>query len=94
MIGAQASRTMTVSLTPQLETYLKKKVEKGAYSSASEVVREALQLLEERDMLREQKLDVLRADLSQGIASLDAGKRKSLDIEAIKSEGRKRLANT
>ncbi len=84
---------MTVSLTPQLETYLKEKVEKGAYSSASEVVQEALQLLEERDMLREQKLDALRADLSQGIASLDAGKGRALDIEAIKSEGRKRLAS-
>lgn len=83
---------MTVSLTPQLETYLKKKVEKGTYSSASEVVQEALQLLEERDMVREQKLDALRGDLSLGIASLDAGKGRALDIEAIKREGRKRLA--
>ena len=68
-------------------------MEKGAYSSASEVVREALELLKERDMLREQKLDALKADLSQGIASLDAGEGKTLDIEAIKSEGRKRLAS-
>jgi len=36
------------------------------------------------------KLQQLRADIEQGIASLDSGKGKPLDIEAIKAEGRKR----
>ncbi|MBZ0159057.1 MAG: type II toxin-antitoxin system ParD family antitoxin, partial [bacterium] len=40
---------MNISLTPQLEKLVKNKVESGLYGSASEVIREALRLLEERD---------------------------------------------
>ena len=36
---------MNVSLTPALEQYIRRKVESGLYSNASEVVREALRLL-------------------------------------------------
>ena len=39
---------MNISLTPQLEELVKKKVESGLYGSASEVMRAALRLLEER----------------------------------------------
>lgn len=38
---------MNVNLTPQLEALVKQKVASGLYSSASEVVREALRLMEE-----------------------------------------------
>ena len=37
---------MNVSLTPELEKFVAAKVESGRYTSASEVVREALRLLE------------------------------------------------
>jgi antitoxin ParD1/3/4 len=40
---------MNVSLTPELEQLVQEKVKSGRYLSASEVVREALRLLEERD---------------------------------------------
>lgn len=83
---------MNVSLTPQLEGYIKQKVEKGMYNSASEVVREALRLLEERDALQAMKLEALRKDIHQGLESLDNGAGKPLDMEAIKAKGRKRLA--
>ena len=43
---------MNVSLTPELEQLIHKKVETGMYLSASEVVREALRWLEERDKLQ------------------------------------------
>ncbi len=42
---------MNVSLTAELEELIRRKVESGMYGSASEVVREALRLLEERDRL-------------------------------------------
>ena len=45
------------------------KVATGLYSSASEVVREALRLMEEKDHFNEMKLDQLRADIQAGIAS-------------------------
>ena len=40
---------MNVSLTPELEQFVSAKVQSGRYNSASEVVREALRLLEEHD---------------------------------------------
>ena len=46
---------MNVSLTPQLEALVRQKVESGLYNNASEVVREALRLLEERDRLNRLK---------------------------------------
>ena len=40
---------MNVNLTPQLEGLIKEKVATGLYNNASEVVREALRLMELRD---------------------------------------------
>lgn len=85
---------MNVSLTPQLEELIKKKVKSGLYNSASEVVREALRLLEERDRLKEIKLQELRKDVLAGIQQLDQGKSKPLDestAKRIKARGRKVL---
>lgn len=79
---------MNVSLTPQLEAYVKQKVAGGMYNSVSEVVREALRLLEERDALQAVKLEALRQDLHLGLASLNHGGGKPLDIEAIKAKAR------
>jgi antitoxin ParD1/3/4 len=52
---------MNVSLTPHFESMIREKVESGRYNNASEVVREGLRLLEERDRLRQ-----LRAALAEG----------------------------
>ncbi len=82
---------MNVSLTPQLEAYLKQKVEKGMYNSVSEVVREALRLLEEQDALRAVKLEALRKEIDQGLESLNRGGGRPLDIDAIKAKGRQSL---
>ena len=40
---------MNVSLTPELEQYIRRKVDSGLYGNASEVVREALRLLVGRE---------------------------------------------
>lgn len=79
---------MNVSLTPQLEDFIKQKVSDGMYNSASEVMREALRLLEERDALREAKMEALRRDIQQGIDELDNGAGTALDMEAIKAKAR------
>ena len=80
---------MNISLTPQLEELVKRKVDSGLYVSASEVMREALRLLEERDRLNAMRLEELRAAIKKG---LDSGAATPLDIGAIKARGRKRLA--
>jgi antitoxin ParD1/3/4 len=67
---------MNVSLTPELEKLVQEKVESGRYSSASEVVREALRLMEKRDQRmaeREQALKAFQAELDRRIAEADAG---------------------
>lgn len=80
---------MNVSLTPQLETLIQRKLESGLYHSASEVIREALRLLEERDAVQAAKLERLRSDLGEGVAALDRGEGRPLDVESIKRRGRK-----
>lgn len=59
---------MNVSLTPQLEAIIRKKVESGMYGNASEVVREAIRLLDRQD-----RLNKLRADLDEADAQIDRG---------------------
>ena len=80
---------MNISLTPHLEGLVKNKVDSGLYNSASEVMREALRLLEERDQLRQLRFEELRREIQKGI---DSGEATPLDMEAIKARGRERLA--
>ena len=80
---------MNVNLTPQLEELVRSKVASGLYTSASEVVREALRLMEEQDRLREAKLAQLRNDVRQGLAS---GPSEPWDAAVPKSEARARRA--
>ena len=64
---------MHVSLTPHLEELVRDKVKSGLYNSASEVVREALRLMEDRDRVREMRLEDLRKEIQIGIDQLDRG---------------------
>ncbi len=75
---------MNVSLTPELEKLVNEKVASGQYQTASEVVREGLRLLEERDEIREMKLEKLRREIDIGIKQADAGRTKPLDVEDMK----------
>lgn len=64
---------MNVSLTPELEKFVSSKVESGRYNSASEVVREALRLLEEHDQIRSQQIAEFNHELGRRLAALDRG---------------------
>lgn len=64
---------MNVSLTPELEQFVTAKVGSGRYNSASEVVREALRLLEEHDSARAAQLAEFNGELGRRLASLDRG---------------------
>ena len=66
---------MNVSLTAELESFVAKKVESGRYNSASEVVREALRLLEEHEHSRATQLAAFNDELGRRLASLDRGER-------------------
>lgn len=62
---------MNVSLTPELERFIVDHVASGQYRSASEVVREGLRLLQEREREQEAKLAALRAAVAEGIDSIE-----------------------
>lgn len=66
---------MNVSLTPELEKFVSAKVESGRYNSASEVVREALRLLEEHDLAKATQLAEFNQELGRRLESLDRGQR-------------------
>ncbi len=81
---------MNVSLTPELEKLVQEKVASGLYNSASEVIRESLRLLHERDRVREIRLEELRKEIQKGFAS---GQPETLDIEAIIKEAETEFAS-
>ena len=78
---------MNVSLTPELEQYIQEKVSSGLYHSASEVVREGLRLLKEREQLQQIRMQELRQDIQAG---LDSGEATRLDMQYVKEKARQR----
>ena len=81
---------MNVSLRPELEALIREKVNSGRYRSASEVVREALRMLADREQLRALQLAELRKQLAVGVAQADRGEVADVDMAAIKGKARKR----
>lgn len=79
---------MNVSLTRRLEKYINRKVKEGKYQTASEVVRDALRAMEERD----EALDRLREELRPAYEGAKRGEFSDLSFEQLKAEGRRRLA--
>ncbi|MGY4567705.1 type II toxin-antitoxin system ParD family antitoxin [Bradyrhizobium sp. BEA-2-5] len=80
-----STMNMNVSLTDELSEFVKTKVASGRYTSASEVVREALRIMEQTE---EARLAFLRNAWAAGQASGDAG---PADFAEIKAQGRARL---
>lgn len=78
---------MNVSLTPELEGYVQDKVNSGMYYSASEVIREGLRLLQEKDNLQKIRLQELRQEIQLG---LDSGDSTELNMQEIKQKARQR----
>jgi antitoxin ParD1/3/4 len=86
---------MNVSLTPELERLVQEKVASGLYQTASEVVREGLRLLKERD----DSQTALREAIQEGLTQLETGKYQEYTADtladlaqAVKDRGRQRLA--
>jgi len=70
---------MNVSLTTELENWVDEKVRSGRYASASEVIREALRLLEQRELAEQRRLSEVREKIDRGVEQLDKGQGVSPD---------------
>lgn len=79
---------MNVSLTPELEQFVQTKVQTGRYNSASEVVREALRLLEEHERASAAQLAEFNKELGRRLASLDRG--ETVDAATVRARLRRK----
>jgi antitoxin ParD1/3/4 len=66
--------TRNINLTEHFDRFVERQVSSGRYSNASEIVRDALRLLEEQEQEREAKLKALRQAAKEGFDTLDQGK--------------------
>ncbi|RCJ37989.1 CopG family transcriptional regulator [Nostoc minutum NIES-26] len=91
---------MNVHLGETLDKFVAELIASGLYQSQSEVIREGLRLLKEREDLRKLKLEQLRRDIHKGIDQLERGEfttyTSSQELgEEIKATGRnKRVSST
>ena len=79
---------MTIQLSPELEDIVQKHIATGRYHSAAEVLREALNLLDQGAESREAQLQSRDQKIDQGLASLEKG--KGIDGEHFFEELRQR----
>ncbi len=85
---------MNVSITPQMERFVARRVRSGRYQSASEVVREGLRLLEERELAREAIVEDLRQRIASGMAQARRGELSDGEafFEPLEKQERRRQA--
>lgn len=84
--------TLNVSLTPDLSRFVENRLRSGKYQTASEVVREALRLLEGRDQAPVAGVEELKREIEIGLAQLRRG--EGVDGEAFfRRVARRRRAN-
>jgi len=84
---------MALTLPPDLEVTVRERVSSGAYSSSSEVLREALRLIDARDRWLEAQREAFRRDVEAGLAQLDRGERESVTAADIMGRIDRRLAS-
>jgi antitoxin ParD1/3/4 len=65
--------TVNVSITPELDAFLQNRVKSGRYQTTSEVVREALRLLERQEKERDQAFRQLKTKLEKGAGQAERG---------------------
>ena len=75
--------TMNVSLPRELAAFVEDEVASGDYSTASEVVRDALRLLLREREQYEQKMAILLREIQIGLDDIDAGRISTRSVEDI-----------
>ncbi|MHB8231199.1 MAG: type II toxin-antitoxin system ParD family antitoxin [Vulcanimicrobiaceae bacterium] len=81
-------KTINVSVPEPLEEFVQQKVASGGYSSASEVVREGLRLLQQYD---DERLRTLRAAIRKGMESGEGRLLDEISTDEIAQRGNERL---
>jgi antitoxin ParD1/3/4 len=92
---------MNVNLGETLEQFVADLLKTGHYQSQSEVLREGLRLLKEREELRAARLAQLRGEIDKGLSDVENGRHDTHDEKSLaklfaesKRRGRRRLSGT
>jgi antitoxin ParD1/3/4 len=83
--------SLNVSLPLELENRVREHVASGLYSSASEVIREALRVFEAYQSIQTTTLAALKADIDEGMEDVRAGRVSAIDFSQLKVEARSAL---
>jgi antitoxin ParD1/3/4 len=83
----QSAEKLSITLPPEMASFIRKKVESGLYGSNSEIIREAMRGL----MERERRLERLEGAIALGLADAEAGRVQ--EIEAVRRELRSLAAD-
>jgi antitoxin ParD1/3/4 len=74
---------MNITLGKEFERRISDKVSEGLYTSASEVIRDGLRLLFEKDNAKQEQLEILREEVSKGFEQLAAGNTSNRSVMDI-----------
>ncbi|MFQ5874666.1 MAG: type II toxin-antitoxin system ParD family antitoxin [Dehalococcoidia bacterium] len=78
---------MHISLTPQLEEFVKAKVATSLYNNSSEVIREALRFMEtHEEWIYQLKLDRLRQEVAKGAEQAEGGEFVNQTVSEVVDE--------
>ena len=84
----QSAEKLSITLPPEMASFIRQKVESGLYGSNSEIIREAMRGLMERERL----LERLDGAIALGLADAEAGRVQ--EIEAVRRELRSAAAES
>jgi len=82
---------MNVLLKPELEEFVAKKLKGGQYASASDLVNQALEVLNEQEEFTPEQEAYLRREVKRGLDQLAQGQRSDFDADRIIADERRRL---
>ena len=78
---SQQGAKISINLTSDLAGFVQEQTRSGKYTSASEVVQEALRLLEAAERIRNDRLRDVKTKIAEGLASLNRS--EGLDGEGV-----------
>lgn len=74
---------MNITLGDEFERRIANKINTGLYTSASEVIREGLRLLFEKDLMQERRAELLKEEVLKGFMQLDSGQTGNKSVADI-----------
>ena len=79
-----------ITFLPRHEALIQEKLRSGEYYCASEVIRDALYLMEDQDQILAWRKADLEAEIAKGVEQADRGELEPVDMDGIMAKARSR----